>query len=206
MKQTLLLPVKPRKLLTDQTESLVDEFAVVVLVHPAAGTRRVRKWNNLRLPAGVHHGPLRTDKYREWVRGQESLDSEPSDRNDELGTDDPQLLVKPVRTLVLFHSTGHAVSAAARVWSRIAARDGRYVDRASCAYLVDSCLLEPAKKRFPRSTGERTTTVRFDFAGRLTDEHNARACGFGNDWAYARSELATLAGGERGAVLVEGRR
>src|SRR4051812_24334411 len=135
--------------------------------------------------------------------GQESFDRQPSHRNQEPRSDDPQLGVEPVGAALLLDARRYAIAAAARMRARKAPRHRRDVDLPSGAGLVESGPLEPAEKRLARSSGERDAARGLHLARRLADQHPPWFDGRRGDGSDAASEPAATAAGESGAMGFE---
>lgn len=172
-------------------------------MNPAARARGVREWNHQRFPARVLDDAFPADERGQRERRKKSLDREPAHWNQQLRPNDSQLILQPVRAALLLIAIWDAVPSAAWMRAWITARDGGDVDLLARSLFIDSRAREPAKQRFSGTAGERHSTFRLDFSGRLPDQHDSRVDSAGYHRPDAVAQLATLTAGKGVPVPVE---
>src|SRR5689334_1289268 len=144
---------------------------MVPFVNPTARAGRMRQRDRHRTAADMLNLVRLADQPVERLIQKKARDRQPSDRYQECRAHDSQLRVEPDGARFLFGWRRHAIAAATRAWAGVAARDRRNVDPRARRLFVDPGPFEPAKERFPRSTGEWFAPRGFDLTRRLSDEH-----------------------------------
>jgi hypothetical protein len=189
---------KSTQLLGNETDRLVQQDRVISFMDPAAGARRVWKWDDGGPAAHVCHDVTRSNQLGEREARKKTLDGEPPYRDQHLWPDDSELLVQPVGAARLLHSSGDAIPSSARMGSGVAAGHRRDVDGLSRGGLIQPGLVKPTKEGPSCSAGERAPAFCLNFAWSLTHEHGPRVHSSGYYGTDVSAELAPLTCAERG--------
>lgn len=124
---------------------------------------------------------LAADNIAQCLDADKPLDRQSTNRNDQLGTNDPQLIVQPVTAPRTLGRRWHPVPSAAGMWTRIAAGDGGYIEEAARAVFIETGELKPLEQRGSSAAGKWTPAAPLRLPGRLTDKHRARSTGERDD-------------------------
>src|SRR5438270_3279791 len=164
----------------------------------------MRQRNGNRATAGMVYRSTGADQFIQRQSRQEAFDRQPAHWNHERRPDYPQLRFEPVGAAILFLARRNAVTPPARVSTRITPRNRGDVNLLSRRCFIETGALEPAEKRAAGAPGERLPTAGLNFSRRLTDEHDSRIHGAGDDRPDAGTQLAASAAGKGDAMRIKG--
>ena len=189
---------------SEQGEGLVKKLHVPGLMDPAARAAGMWQRNDDAGAAFELHLMLAADDIAQCLDADKPLDRQSTNRNDQPGTNDPQLLIQPITAPRTLSRRRHAVSSAARMWTGIAAGDGGYIEEATCAVFIEAGELKPLEQCDSSATSEWTSAAALGLSRRLTHEHRTRSTRKRNDRHYVGRVGTPSTGGESRPMRIEG--
>jgi hypothetical protein len=179
-----------RRVPCDQAHGFAEEAEAGRDAMPGRGAGRMREWNQIEGAPFVANAKGASHDFVELLEWEELRDGEFADWDDQLRSQEIDLIVHPARAIPDFVGRRDAVAAAGG-FSGKAATDGGEVNSGAHLFSVHSAkFLEPTEERAPRRPRERFSEHWFFHSGRLTNEHDFTQDGSARDWRWQHSRAA----------------